>query len=131
MRQRRLRERRKRNEAFGKRRTGKHQTSPRNIGQPAGGEGRYKQVASGSKGGRGFILRPPNRKNFYPRCFIVFTQVDGTKLDDPSFSQETVALMTPDRTIARHSHTTFVVLHLANWPENLDYDAVELGENPT
>ncbi|MBV9573654.1 MAG: amidohydrolase [Acidobacteriales bacterium] len=26
-----------------------------------------------------------------------------------------------DRVFARHPHTTFVALHVANWPENLDY----------
>ena len=26
-----------------------------------------------------------------------------------------------DRMFAKHPHTTFVALHVANWPENLDY----------
>jgi predicted TIM-barrel fold metal-dependent hydrolase len=35
-----------------------------------------------------------------------------------------------DRVIARHPHTTFVALHLANWPENLDYVSQELDRYP-
>jgi predicted TIM-barrel fold metal-dependent hydrolase len=39
-------------------------------------------------------------------------------------------LQARDRVIARHPHTTFVALHLANWPENLDYVTVELDKYP-
>ena len=35
-----------------------------------------------------------------------------------------------DRVIARHPHTTFVALHLANWPENLDHVSEELDKYP-
>ena len=35
-----------------------------------------------------------------------------------------------DRVIARHPDTTFVALHMANWPENLDYVAEELDRYP-
>lgn len=39
-------------------------------------------------------------------------------------------LQARDRVIARHPHTTFVALHLANWPEHLDYVTVELDKYP-
>lgn len=35
-----------------------------------------------------------------------------------------------DRVIARHPHTTFVALHVANWPENLDYVSRLLDQYP-
>jgi predicted TIM-barrel fold metal-dependent hydrolase len=35
-----------------------------------------------------------------------------------------------DRILARHPHTTFVALHMANWPENLDYVSAELDRYP-
>jgi predicted TIM-barrel fold metal-dependent hydrolase len=35
-----------------------------------------------------------------------------------------------DRVFARHPHTTFVSLHMANWPENLDYVASVLDKYP-
>ena len=35
-----------------------------------------------------------------------------------------------DRVIARHPHTTFVALHVANWPENLGYVSRLLDQYP-
>ncbi len=35
-----------------------------------------------------------------------------------------------DRTFARHPRTTFIALHVANWPENLDYVSSLLDKNP-
>jgi predicted TIM-barrel fold metal-dependent hydrolase len=35
-----------------------------------------------------------------------------------------------DRILARHPHTTVVALHMANWPENLDYVSAELDRYP-
>lgn len=35
-----------------------------------------------------------------------------------------------DRVIARHPKTTFIALHMANWPENLDYVSRELERYP-
>jgi predicted TIM-barrel fold metal-dependent hydrolase len=35
-----------------------------------------------------------------------------------------------DRVFARHPHTTFVALHMANWPENLDYVSSVLDRYP-
>jgi hypothetical protein len=106
----------------------------------------------------------------YPGRFIVFSQIDFSKIDDANFSREMVAqlddavergarglkqlkdlglsvrdksgklvehpdwsffgpqfptkesiLAARDRMFAKHPHTTFVALHMANWPENLDY----------
>jgi predicted TIM-barrel fold metal-dependent hydrolase len=39
----------------------------------------------------------------------------------PQFPSKESLLAARDRMFARHPHTTFVALHLANWPENLDY----------
>jgi len=35
-----------------------------------------------------------------------------------------------DRILVRHPHTTVVALHMANWPENLDYVSAELDRYP-
>ena len=35
-----------------------------------------------------------------------------------------------DRVFARHPHTTFIALHVANWPENLDYVGRMLDQHP-
>ncbi len=118
----------------------------------------------------------------YPGRFIVFSQIDWSKIDDPKFSEEMVAQLDGavsrgarglkvlkdlglgvkdktgkliavddprldpiweecgrlgipvsihgDRAIASHPRTTFVALHMANWPENLDYVAAELDKHP-
>ncbi len=39
----------------------------------------------------------------------------------PKFPTKEELLAERDRMFARHPHTTFVSLHVANWPENLDY----------
>jgi predicted TIM-barrel fold metal-dependent hydrolase len=39
----------------------------------------------------------------------------------PRFPSKESILSARDRMFARHPHTTFVALHVANWPENLDY----------
>ena len=39
----------------------------------------------------------------------------------PQFPSKESILAARDRMFAKHPHTTFVALHLANWPENLDY----------
>jgi len=39
----------------------------------------------------------------------------------PKFPSKQSLLAARDRVFARHPHTTFVALHVANWPENLDY----------
>jgi predicted TIM-barrel fold metal-dependent hydrolase len=46
------------------------------------------------------------------------------------FPSKISILQARDRVIARHPQTTFVALHLANWPENLDYVAAELDKYP-
>jgi Amidohydrolase len=81
----------------------------------------------------------------HPGRFLVFTQIDWSKIDDPNFSREMVAQL--DDAVRRGArglkvlkdlglevrdksgklitvddpHTTFVALHVANWPENLGY----------
>jgi len=44
-------------------------------------------------------------------------------------SKETL-LAARDRVFARHPHTQFVALHMANWPENLDYVSALLDRLP-
>ena len=39
----------------------------------------------------------------------------------PQFPTKESLLAARDRMFAKHPHTTFVALHMANWPENLDY----------
>ena len=46
------------------------------------------------------------------------------------FPSKDSILAARDRVFARHSHTTFVALHMANWPENLDYVASVLERYP-
>ncbi len=46
------------------------------------------------------------------------------------FPSKLAILEARDRVIARHPDTTFVALHLANWPENLDYVSQELDRYP-
>lgn len=48
----------------------------------------------------------------------------------PQFPTKISILEARDRVIARHPRTTFVTLHLANWPENLDYVSGELDRYP-
>jgi predicted TIM-barrel fold metal-dependent hydrolase len=48
----------------------------------------------------------------------------------PKFPSKESILEARDRVIARHPRTTFVALHLANWPENLDYVSAELEKYP-
>ncbi|HEY6766013.1 MAG TPA: amidohydrolase family protein [Candidatus Sulfotelmatobacter sp.] len=46
------------------------------------------------------------------------------------FPTKEALLAARDRMFARHPHTTFVALHMANWPENLDYVAHLLDTLP-
>jgi predicted TIM-barrel fold metal-dependent hydrolase len=39
----------------------------------------------------------------------------------PQFPSKESILAARDRVFAKHPHTTFTALHVANWPENLDY----------
>ncbi len=48
----------------------------------------------------------------------------------PQFPSKQSILDARDRVIARHPSTTFVALHMANWPENLDHVASELDRYP-
>ena len=76
-----------------------------------------------------------------PEAF--FHPVDGTNerneelLDNPNWSfygpkfpsKESI-LAARDRMFARHGHTTFISLHVGNWPENLDYVSAMLDRLP-
>jgi uncharacterized protein len=48
----------------------------------------------------------------------------------PQFPTKDSLLAARDRMFAKHPHTTFVALHMANWPENLDYVAHLLDTLP-
>jgi predicted TIM-barrel fold metal-dependent hydrolase len=48
----------------------------------------------------------------------------------PQFPSKESILAARDRVFARHPHTTFVALHMANWPEHLDYVASVLDKYP-
>ena len=48
----------------------------------------------------------------------------------PQFPSKESILAARDRVFARHPRTTFVALHVANWPENLDYVSGMLDKYP-
>jgi predicted TIM-barrel fold metal-dependent hydrolase len=48
----------------------------------------------------------------------------------PQFPSKEDLLAARDRMFAKHPHTTFVALHVANWPENLDYVSGLLDKLP-
>jgi predicted TIM-barrel fold metal-dependent hydrolase len=48
----------------------------------------------------------------------------------PHFPTKESILAARDRVFARHPNTMFVALHMANWPENLDYVASGLDKYP-
>ena len=48
----------------------------------------------------------------------------------PGFPSKEYILAARDRMFARHPHTRFIALHLANWPENLDYVSAMLERLP-
>ena len=48
----------------------------------------------------------------------------------PQFPSKESLLAARDRVFARHPKTTFVALHMANWPENLDYVSQMLDRYP-
>jgi len=48
----------------------------------------------------------------------------------PQFPSKEELLAQRDRMFAKHPHTTFVALHVANWPENLDYVSQLLDRLP-
>jgi predicted TIM-barrel fold metal-dependent hydrolase len=48
----------------------------------------------------------------------------------PQFPSKESLLAARDRVFARHPNTTFVALHMANWPENLDYVSAMLDRYP-
>ena len=49
---------------------------------------------------------------------------------EPQFPSKEELLAERDRMFAKHSHTNFVALHVANWPENLDYVSNLLDKLP-
>jgi predicted TIM-barrel fold metal-dependent hydrolase len=48
----------------------------------------------------------------------------------PEFPSKRSILQARDRVFARHPNTTFIALHVATWPENLDYVSELLDRNP-
>jgi predicted TIM-barrel fold metal-dependent hydrolase len=48
----------------------------------------------------------------------------------PKFPSKESILAARDRMFARHGHTTFISLHVGNWPENLDYVSTILDRLP-
>ena len=46
------------------------------------------------------------------------------------FPSKEALLAARDRVFAKHPRTTFIALHVANWPENLDYVSGLLDKNP-
>jgi len=48
----------------------------------------------------------------------------------PLFPDKKSILAARDHVFAKHPHTTFVALHMANWPENLDYVSGMLDKYP-
>ncbi len=48
----------------------------------------------------------------------------------PRFPSKQSILEARDRVFARHPNTTFISLHVANWPENLDYVSALLNRCP-
>jgi predicted TIM-barrel fold metal-dependent hydrolase len=48
----------------------------------------------------------------------------------PKFPTKEALIEARDRMFAKHPHTTFVSLHVANWPENLDYVSNLLDTHP-
>ncbi|PYV46617.1 MAG: amidohydrolase, partial [Acidobacteria bacterium] len=48
----------------------------------------------------------------------------------PQFPSKEELLAQRDRMFAKHPHTNFVALHVANWPENLDYVSNLLDKLP-
>lgn len=48
----------------------------------------------------------------------------------PQFPSKLELLEARDRMFARHPNTTFIALHVANWPENLDYVSALLDRLP-
>jgi predicted TIM-barrel fold metal-dependent hydrolase len=48
----------------------------------------------------------------------------------PQFPSKESILDARNRVFARHPHTTFIALHMGNWPENLDYVGRVLDQHP-
>ena len=49
---------------------------------------------------------------------------------DHDYPSKESLLAARDRVFARHPRTTFIALHVANWPENLDYVSRMLDQHP-
>jgi predicted TIM-barrel fold metal-dependent hydrolase len=48
----------------------------------------------------------------------------------PKYPSKESIIAARDRMFARHPHTTFISLHMGNWPENLDYVGTMLDKLP-
>jgi predicted TIM-barrel fold metal-dependent hydrolase len=64
------------------------------------------------------FFRPIDNKN---ERYEELTEHPDWSFYGPKFPSKQSILDARDRMFAGHPHTTFVALHVANWPENLDY----------
>ena len=78
------------------------------------------------RGGFLFPFTLPTPKRSFTRCTIPtsvtkkLTEHPDWSFYGPQFPSKESVLAARDRLFAKHPHTTFVALHMANWLENLD-----------
>lgn len=73
------------------------------------------------------FFRPIDNKN---ERYEELTEHPDWGFYGPQFPTKEAILAARDRMFAKHPHTTFFALHMANWPENLDYVSGMLNRNP-
>ncbi|GAC1435854.1 MAG: hypothetical protein NVS1B11_17030 [Terriglobales bacterium] len=71
-----------------------------------------------------------NRVNNTNERYEELTEHPDWSFYGPQFPSKESILAARDRVFARHPRTTFVALHMANWPENLDYVSSVLEKYP-
>jgi predicted TIM-barrel fold metal-dependent hydrolase len=64
------------------------------------------------------FFHPPDSTN---ERYEELTEHPDWSFYGPQFPSKESILAARDLMFAKHPHTTFVALHMANWPENLDY----------
>jgi predicted TIM-barrel fold metal-dependent hydrolase len=72
---------------------------------------------------------------FYPtdganERYEELTEHPDWSFSGPQFPGKVAILEARNRVFARHPHTTFIALHMGNWPENLDYVGEVLDKYP-
>jgi predicted TIM-barrel fold metal-dependent hydrolase len=72
---------------------------------------------------------------FYPadasnERYEELTEHPDWSFSSPQFPSKQSILEARNRVFARHPHTTFIALHMGNWPENLDYVGQVLDRYP-